>query len=57
MIIREHPKMLAMRADRYATLYKENPMLAKQWYYQFVPVEERVATNKVIKKEFEARGM
>lgn len=56
-IIKAHPKMLKMRATRYVNLYQEGIVLAKIWYNQFVPVDERKTTNEYITEEFARRGM
>ena len=56
-IIKAHPRMLKMRATRYVNLYQERILLAKLWYNQFVPADERKATNEYITAEFARRGM
>lgn len=56
-IIRAAPKMLLMRAKRYVDLYVRQDFRAKAWYAQYVPEDERIATNVVIREEFARRGM
>jgi len=56
-IIKQHPKMLRMRAIRYVDLYQNQNFRAKQWYAQYVPEDERIATNEIIRDEFTKRGM
>ena len=56
-VVREHPKLLRMRALRYVDLYVEDETIAKIWYGMYVPRGEGHATNVYITKEFKRRGM